>query len=65
VKIFKVKTNLVSQMLSEVGRVKSAKVVIDRMAGQSKGFGFAEMTNQREAEKQLKCLSRDKLTKSH
>jgi len=39
------------------GRVDSARVVIDRMTNQSKGFGFVEMSNQAEAQAAISGLS--------
>lgn len=46
------------KMFSEAGKVKSAKVILDRLTGQSKGFGFVEMSNQKEAEKAIKLLNK-------
>ena len=37
------------QIFSEVGTVVSAKVIIDRDSGRSKGFGFVEMSTDDEA----------------
>ncbi len=37
------------QMFSEVGAVESAKVIRNRDTGRSKGFGFVEMANDKEA----------------
>lgn len=34
----------------KVGKVLSASVIIDRMSGRSKGFGFVEMENDAEAD---------------
>lgn len=34
---------------SECGTVASAKIIIDRDSGRSKGFGFVEMSNDSEA----------------
>jgi len=39
------------------GRVDSARVVMDRMTNQSKGFGFVEMSNQSEAQAAISGLS--------
>lgn len=35
---------------SEHGEVSSVKILMDRETGRSRGFGFVEMPNQREAE---------------
>ncbi|MBX4195614.1 RNA-binding protein [Candidatus Parcubacteria bacterium] len=35
---------------SKAGSVTSASIIIDRMTGRSKGFGFVEMANDAEAE---------------
>ena len=37
--------------------VTSVKIIIDRQSGQSKGFGFVEMTHQGEAEDAIKALN--------
>lgn len=44
-------------IFSEYGTVSSAKVIMDKHSGKSKGFGFVEMDNQEEAEKAMKELS--------
>ena len=36
-----------------IGQVISAKVIIDKMTGRSKGFGFVEMENDAEADKAI------------
>jgi RNA recognition motif-containing protein len=38
---------------AQVGAVASATVIIDKMSGRSKGFGFVEMTNDDEAAKAI------------
>jgi RNA recognition motif-containing protein len=43
-------------MFEEYGEVTSAKIVKDRFSGQSKGFGFVEMTVQADAENAIKKL---------
>jgi cold-inducible RNA-binding protein len=47
------------QHFSTVGKVLSAKVIVDRYTGQGKGFGFVEMENEQEAK-----LAIDKLNSS-
>ena len=38
------------QLFEEFGEVDSAKVIMDRMTGRSKGFGFVEMSDDSAAE---------------
>lgn len=38
------------------GEVESAKVILDRETGRSRGFGFVEMPNQAEAETALEAM---------
>jgi RNA recognition motif-containing protein len=42
---------------AEFGEVTSANVIMDRMSGQSKGFGFVEMPNDSEAEEAINALN--------
>lgn len=39
------------------GAVTSAKIVVDRFSGQSRGFGFVEMPNKEEAENAIRNLN--------
>lgn len=39
------------------GEVSSAKVIVDRETGRSRGFGFVEMPNQGEAESAISALN--------
>lgn len=41
------------QMFEQFGKVTSARVVMDRESGRSKGFGFVEMPDRNEAEKAI------------
>ena len=51
------KTSQDLQAMFEVfGAVQSAQVITDKFTGQSKGFGFVEMTNDDEAQKAIKEL---------
>jgi len=38
------------------GNVTSAKIIMDRYSGRSKGFGFVEMDNDSQAEEAIKSL---------
>ncbi len=42
---------------SKAGAVASAAIIIDRMTGRSKGFGFVEMANDSEAEKAIEMFN--------
>jgi RNA recognition motif-containing protein len=41
---------------AEFGEVSSAKVIMDRQSGRSKGFGFVEMASDAAAEEAIKSL---------
>lgn len=41
----------------KIGKVVSAKVIIDRQTGLGKGFGFVEMETEEEAKKAMKELN--------
>lgn len=41
----------------EFGAVDSASVVMDKMTGRSRGFGFVEMTNDAEADSAIDALN--------
>src|SRR5688500_14974996 len=45
------------RLFSTVGKVISAKVIIDRDTGRSRGFGFVEMESNQEAEQAIKQLN--------
>jgi RNA recognition motif-containing protein len=46
---FKMKEEDLRETFEEFGEVSSAKIVMDKMTRQSKGFGFVEMPNEAEA----------------
>jgi RNA recognition motif-containing protein len=43
------------------GEVSSAKIIIDRETGRSKGFGFVEMPDDAEAEAAIKALDNSEI----
>ncbi len=45
------------EMFAPLGNVASAKVITDRETGQSKGFGFVEMENDKEADEAIAKLN--------
>jgi RNA recognition motif-containing protein len=53
---YKVQDEELKQLFEEFGTVDSARVIIDRETGRSKGFGFIEMPNDEEANIALKEL---------
>jgi cold-inducible RNA-binding protein len=44
-------------VFAEVGTVTSTAVIKDRDSGQSKGFGFVEMADDKEAQEAIKTLN--------
>lgn len=46
---------------SEFGEVSSVNIIMDRMSGQSKGFGFVEMPDNSEADEAIKALNESAL----
>ena len=42
---------------AEFGEVSSVNIIMDKFSGQSKGFGFVEMTNNSEADEAIKALN--------
>ena len=46
---------------AEFGEVSSAKVIMERNSGRSKGFGFVEMNSDNEAEEAIKSLDNSDL----
>jgi RNA recognition motif-containing protein len=46
---------------AEFGDVASAKIIMDRYSGRSKGFGFVEMNNDTDAENAIKSLDNSEM----
>jgi RNA recognition motif-containing protein len=46
-----------SDLFSQHGSVDSARVITDKVSGQSKGFGFVEMASDEEAQKAINALN--------
>jgi cold-inducible RNA-binding protein len=53
---FDVSSRDLEQMFASHGTVESATVISDRSTGQSKGFGFVEMSSNAEAEAAIAAL---------
>ena len=46
---YQTKEETLKELFEEFGEVESAKIIYDKAAGRSKGFGFVEMPNEEEA----------------
>ena len=44
-------------MFEDFGAVETAKVIMDKFSGRSKGFGFVEMPDNSEADQAIKTLN--------
>ncbi len=53
---YSINNELLGDLFRPFGAVNSAEVVMDRMSGQSKGFGFVEMENEVEAQAAITAL---------
>jgi RNA recognition motif-containing protein len=45
------------ELFAEYGEISSAKVIMDRETGRSRGFGFVEMPNDEQAQKAINELN--------
>ena len=54
---YKISDQELQEVFEEFGEVVSAKVIIDRKTGRSKGFGFVEMIDETEAQKAIDELN--------
>jgi len=45
------------EKFSEAGTVESAMVIMDKMTGRSRGFGFVEMSSDEEADKAIEMFN--------
>ncbi|MDK2963728.1 MAG: hypothetical protein PWQ29_1122 [Verrucomicrobiota bacterium] len=45
------------ELFEQYGKVTSARVILDRMSGRSKGFGFVEMPEQSEGQAAIDALN--------
>jgi len=49
--------NELMEYFSQAGAVSSANVIVDKMTGRSRGFGFVEMANDSEADKAIETFN--------
>ena len=54
---YSVRDDDLQQQFSSFGQVQSAKVMMERDTGRSKGFGFVEMSNSQEAEAAIRGMN--------
>ena len=54
---FKIEENSLREYFEEYGEVTSVKIIIDKVTGRSKGFGFVEMPDDQEAQQAMKELN--------
>lgn len=45
------------QFFAQAGQVASARVIIDKMTGRSRGFGFVEMSSDEDAQKAIEMFN--------
>ncbi len=53
---FNTNDDVLKELFATFGTVSSAKVITDRLSGQSRGFGFVEMDSDTEANAAIKGL---------
>jgi len=54
---YDVKDADLSQLFAQHGTIESAVVIMDKMTGRSKGFGFVEMSSEQEAQAAIAALN--------
>lgn len=54
---FSATDSALSEMFAQAGTVTSASIIIDRMSGRSKGFGFVEMSSEDEAQSAIEMFN--------
>ena len=54
---FKATEDSLRELFSSVGEIESINIVTDSYSGQSKGFGFVEMTSDEDAQKAIESLN--------
>jgi cold-inducible RNA-binding protein len=58
---YSVDNSQLEEMFAKFGKVASATVINDKYSGRSKGFGFVEMEDDKEAEEAIKTLDQSEL----
>src|SRR4030043_2419237 len=58
---YTVTSSQLEEIFSKFGKVVSCDLITDKYSGQSKGFGFVEMDNDKDADEAIKGLNGTKL----
>lgn len=58
---FRTDEDTLHEVFSAFGEVESAKIIMDKFSGRSKGFGFVEMPNDEEAQAAINELNESEL----
>ncbi len=53
---YSINNDSLKDMFSAAGTVESATIIMDKMTGRSKGFGFVEMSTDEEAQKAIEMF---------
>ena len=54
---YKINDQSLAELFSKYGNVLSATVIVDKMSGRSKGFGFVELEDDKQAQNAIKELN--------
>lgn len=54
---YSTKEDALSEYFSQAGSVTSAVIIMDKMSGRSKGFGFVEMSTEEEAQAAIEMFN--------
>lgn len=54
--VYEMSDDRLREVFSEYGTVESSRIITDRMTGQSRGFGFVEMSSDSEAQEAIDNL---------
>jgi RNA recognition motif-containing protein len=54
---FSINDTMLKELFDQCGSVQSAKVITDKYSGQSRGFGFVEMSTQAEAQEAINQIN--------
>lgn len=58
---FSTTEDALKDFFAQAGNVESAKIIVDKFSGRSKGFGFVEMSTDEEAENAISMLNEKEL----